>query len=124
VKGAIRNPQNYLAAALRRRTERFDECFDQGVTFGDVDSLVEIGGKFLLLEWKLIGDAGGTGQRRAFRCLAAHPDFTVVYIWTNRDGDIKAWCQVEKGKQLVERIATEESLKEAITDWCAWARSL
>ena len=53
MKGAIQNPAAYLAAALRKGTERFDDCFPRGVTIGDLDGFVELGGHFLVLEFKL-----------------------------------------------------------------------
>jgi len=87
-RGAIRNPQAYIEAALRRRTDRFDCCFPRGITFGDIDSFVEINGRFLVAEYKLTGQEIPTGQLIAYRALAALPQFTVWAIWTDEEGRI------------------------------------
>lgn len=117
-KGAIRSPANYLAAALRRRTERFDHCFPRRITFGDIDSIVELGGNFLVLEWKLTGQVVETGQEVLFRRLV-DAGFTVVVVWTTTDGDVVAWAPVERGVKLREVAGGERELTEAIAGWAS-----
>ena len=41
----------------RPKIEMFADCFPRRINFGDVDGLVEIGGRFCLLEWKGQGGA-------------------------------------------------------------------
>lgn len=97
--GAIRNPQAFLADALRRRTERFNHCFPRGISFGDVDSIVEIGGKFLLVEYKNGDQEVPTGQRKLLERLSRIAGFTVFVLWLDRDGQIThAWEVGDRGK--------------------------
>lgn len=58
----------------------FDDCFPRGIKVSDVDGIVEIGGAFLMIEWK--GGRGVSlpeGQRRMLRRFADQ-DNTVVCL--------------------------------------------
>lgn len=88
VSGEIRNPEAYIRAALRRRTERFDHLFPRGITLGDIDSFCEINGHFLVIEWKLEGQEIPTGQRIAYNKLAELKQFFVLVVWTDEEGQI------------------------------------
>lgn len=50
----------------RPKIEVFAECFPRKINFGDVDGLVEVNGKFCLLEWKGDGGVIGLGQHRSY----------------------------------------------------------
>jgi len=56
-----------------------DECFPGRIAMTDVDGLVEINGRFLLIEWKRRGDVP-IGQRIMFERLTRHPEFTILVI--------------------------------------------
>ncbi len=115
MKGAIRDPDAYVDAALRRQTERFDACFPRGITFGDLDSFVEIGGRFLIIEWKLGAQTIPNGQEYALSKLAAVPGFAVWAVWTSDDGTIthvrdmagreRVSCDLESLQATIERWA-------------------
>lgn len=117
-KGALRNPEKYLAAAMRRRTERFDGCFPRGISLGDIDSFVEIRGRFLFLEWKLEDQELAGGQRRALRQLASQPNHTVWVIWTDKGGAITHGLDMAKERRVRGPIS-EERVCEAIREWVA-----
>lgn len=62
----------------------FDDCFPGRIGMSDVDGIVEIAGRFLLLEWKSEGGRLTTGQRIMFERLTggnSNPmKFTVILI--------------------------------------------
>lgn len=66
----------------RPKIELFAECFPRRIAMGDMDGYVEIGGKFLILEWKNTGCDLLEGQRLAFDALRRIPDrmFTILCI--------------------------------------------
>jgi hypothetical protein len=117
VRGSIRNIEAYAEAALRRRTERFDECFPRGITLGDLDSFCEIDGRFLVIEWKVSGQIVPTGQLRAFRELAKVPLFTVVVLWTSKEGAIEFGQQVHPSGAFAPEPCTEEEAKQFVRQW-------
>lgn len=56
----------------RPKIEVFGECFPRNINFGDVDGQLEIGGNFLLLEWKGNDSRGlKAGQSRALKAYSA-----------------------------------------------------
>ena len=117
--GAIRSPEKYLEAAQRRRTERFNHCFPRGISFGDIDSFVELGGRFLIIEWKLLEQTISTGQGCALARLASQANFTVWVVWTTEDGEITHGRNMAGGQRVP---LTEERVCEAIRKWVASAQ--
>ena len=76
----------------RIKLGEFDECFPRGAGMGDVDGVVEIGGHFLLHEWKdpsLLPNGWETkdmrqrasGQTYMFNRMAKDDKWTVVVIY-------------------------------------------
>jgi hypothetical protein len=117
MKGALRNPQAYLDAAMRRRTERFDDLFPRRITFGDLDSIVEIGGRILVLEWKLVGQRICPGQAGLFKTLVAF-GITVIVVWTNEGGNVVAWNHWLPGARTIDELPGDEhGLRSAIANW-------
>lgn len=70
----------------RPKIEQFADCFPSGIGFTDVDGIVEIGGKGLLLEWKpapvLITE---TGQGIMYRKLTKSSLLTVICLAGNAE---------------------------------------
>lgn len=59
----------------------FDDCFPGRIGMSDVDGIVEIAGRFLLLEWKSEGGFLHTGQRIMFeRLTALSPKLTIIVV--------------------------------------------
>lgn len=66
---------------LRPRIEEFAGCFPGRISFSDVDGIVEIGGYFLLLEWKSAGGSVQGGQAIMYRNMTAlSRKFTVIVV--------------------------------------------
>ena len=52
---------------LRRpKIEVFADCFPRRINFGDLDGIVELNGRFCILEWKGSGGTIAVGQKRLF----------------------------------------------------------
>lgn len=117
--GAIRNPEKLIKAALRRRTERFNHCFPRGISFGDIDSFVEVNGRFLVIEWKVDDQEISTGQRIALTRLAREPNVTVWVIWTDEEGAIAHGRDMGKTDRTRRGPITEEQVCDAIRRWIA-----
>jgi len=56
----------------RPKIEVFYDCFPGRINFGDVDGIVEIAGRALILEWKEHGIELPTGQRIMYKRLSSH----------------------------------------------------
>ena len=105
--------------ALRRpKIEVFAECFPRRINFGDVDGMVELNGRFCLLEWKGEGGSIRTGQRIAYERFSALPG-NVVFV-VNGDAKtmgIESYCCFWAGSQGPWTPANIESLKDRIRQW-------
>lgn len=63
--------KNKCFRSLCPKLGEFDDCFPGRIGMSDVDGFVEIGGRFLFLEWKSAGGAVTEGQRIAFQNLTS-----------------------------------------------------
>ena len=102
----------------RPKIEVFHDCFTGGVNFGDVDGEVELGGKFLQLEWKGEGGSIKTGQRRKFEAYTRNDGWAVIVI----EGDaatmwVTRYCLFWKGSQTPWRDAALDDVKVVIRRW-------
>ncbi len=114
-RGAIRSIEKFAAAAVRRRTERFDHCFPRGITMGDIDSHVEINHHWLFIEYKLGDQAVSTGQWMDLYRLSQRPRMSVWIIWTTEDGFITHGQAL--GEHPKRKEVTEEAIASAIEKW-------
>ena len=71
----------------RPKIEHFCECFPGSISFSDLDGVVEINGRFLMLEWKEEPKDIPTGQRIMFGWWVRAPDrmFTVLCLAGNAE---------------------------------------
>lgn len=96
----------------------FNDCLPRGIHIGDADGIVEIGNRFLLLEWK--GDKRVSlpeGQRKLLKRFGRAPDAVLCLRgtlddlqWLVFDGiESKGWADVslEEVKAWVKRWAAE-----------------
>jgi hypothetical protein len=104
---------------LRPRIEEFAGCFPGRISMSDVDGIVEIGGHFLLLEWKSAGGAVTGGQRIMFEQLTAlSTKITVVVVSGEpREPTVEAVQVFRRGVGTLPEPATFEGLKVRIEAW-------
>ena len=109
---------------LRRpKIEVFAGCFPRRINFGDVDGIVELNGRFCMLEWKGEGGSVHNGQRRSFEAFTRF-DGNVVFVV---DGDaltmdVSKFRVFWRGKQEPEVVGNLEALKARITKWADWVQ--
>ena len=105
----------------------FDDCFPGKIGMSDVDGVVELGGRFLFLEWKSPGGSLTTGQRITFQNLTSlSPDpMKVQVILVSGDPEtmdvfsVQVWSAGKAG-DVVE--CDLEGLKDRMTAWAARAQ--
>lgn len=66
----------------RPKIEQFCEAFPGRISLSDIDGVVEVNGRFLILEWKDDPKPLPTGQRIMFGWWARLPDrmFTIICV--------------------------------------------
>jgi hypothetical protein len=91
-------------------------CFPRGISPTDIDGLVEIKGRFLLIEAKGRGKAVGDGQRYTFNRLAGLPQWTVLVVRGDpgRPVDVAVWPRQPFPADL-------ERFRAVVKDWADWA---
>lgn len=104
---------------LRPRIEEFAQCFPGRIAMSDVDGIVEIGGCFLMLEWKAAGGAVTGGQRIMFEQLTAlSPRITVVVASGEpREPTVETIQIFRKGVGSLPEPCTFPELQERMKRW-------
>lgn len=108
---------------LRPRIEEFAGCFPGKISMSDVDGVVEIGGRFLFLEWKAKGGAVQGGQRIMFeRLTALSPRVTVIVVSGHPREMMVEQVQVfERGQSREPEQCDFDGLHQRITAWASRA---
>lgn len=79
----------------------FDGCFPVG-NMGDLDGILELGGHFLVVEFKRPGVPVPYGQEKMFQQLVATGLFTVIVV-VAQGQDVQAWRTIDaKGSRSVK----------------------
>ena len=107
----------------RPKIEQFSDCFPGRINFGDVDGIVEIAGRALLLEWKPGKDALRTGQRIMYERLTRDKLLSVILVCGNAETmEISSFAQFCSGKQRPWKDGSMDDVKKWIRAWVAWAQ--
>jgi len=102
----------------RPKIEVFADCFPRRINFGDVDGLVELKSKGLLLEWKCIKGCLPTGQRIAHENLTKDEKFTTICIVGNAETmECTHYGFFYNGKWHDWKQANLNDIKEFIKRW-------
>lgn len=102
------------------------DCFPGAIRPTDVDGLVEIGGRLLVMEEKRPGVGPDEGQRLALKQLALHDGVTVVYF-RPKSGVVEVGADMEVltiigGEPSGWQDCTREAFLDWLRDWSARAR--
>jgi hypothetical protein len=108
----------------RPKIEAFADCFPRAINFGDVDGLVELNGRFCLLEWK---GEGGSLRNGQVKCFIAFTD-TVGNIVLVAHGDaetmhVTGYSEFWGGRHLPPVKATLTGLKQRVRRWVEWTEA-
>jgi hypothetical protein len=97
----------------------FDECFPSLIGMSDIDGAVEIGGRFLFLEWKSPGGSVATGQRIMFQQLTglSHRVTVIVVHGDPKDMAVTAVQVFQGGKSGPPLSCDLAGLKARISTW-------
>lgn len=96
-----------------------NDCFPRpGIRVSDIDGMVEVGGHFLFLEWKLPRAPVPDGQHRALLRLSTLPGVTVIILWGQSTAKPEHWQILNDGHAALPAPVTFDEW-HAFT--CAWA---
>lgn len=111
---------------MRPKFAAFADCFPNKINFSDMDGVVELNSRGLMLEWKSIqcGQSIKTGQRIMFERFTKGRALTVICIVGNAETmEGESYCLFYNGKQTKWCNATLEIAKERIRRWVKWAQA-
>ena len=107
----------------RPKIEVFCDCFPGNISFGDVDGIVEINGRGLMLEWKTDTNKPQTGQRIMYERLTKTELITVLLVVGNAETmEVSKMGTFFKGKQSALKNADLNAVKSRIKRWVTWAK--
>lgn len=126
-----RNPMRYNCKSqgcfneMRRpKIEEFAECFPGRISMGDVDGIVEINGRSLLLEWKSNDVPLKGGQRIMYSRLTTNCFLSVIVVHGNAQTmEIYKYAWFASGKMHDFIKADLSDVKNAIKEWVKWAQN-
>jgi len=99
----------------------FSECFPGKINFGDIDGIVELNGKALLLEWKSEFKEIPTGQKIMYERITKSGDLSVIVLIGNAETmNITHSCIFYLGKKIPENgysFCSLEQAKQRILNW-------
>lgn len=119
------NANGYYNKTLRPRIEEFASCFPGKISMSDVDGVVEIGGRFLFLEWKSKGGTVQGGQRIMFeRLTSLSPRVTVIVVSGHpREMRVEQVQVFENGRSREPEPCDFDGLSRRIRSWADRANS-
>lgn len=111
---------------LRPKIETFSECFPRNIGMTDIDAIVEIGGKFCIIEWKAKGGSLGRGQEIMFERLTKDNQQFVVYVVEGCPQTMEVTQYSRYHNNMVQRFPCTNGnalaqLKVNIRRWAAFA---
>jgi hypothetical protein len=102
----------------RPKIEVFADCFPRRINFGDVDGLVELNSKALLLEWKSIKGTLPKGQEIAFKNLTTEGNITTLCVVGDAETmECTHYGFFWQGKWHKYRPTSLEDVKEFLKRW-------
>ena len=109
----------------RPKIEVFSGCFPGKINFGDVDGIVELNGKALMLEWKTsLSKSLPTGQKLMYERITVGKMITVLIIVGNAETmDCNRYSLFFNGIHGKWIEADLVEIKNRIKRWASWAKS-
>jgi hypothetical protein len=108
---------------VRPRIEYFAECFPRKIAMTDIDGIVELGGNFLMLEWKQPPGALGRGQQIMIEKLTAKGMPFRVYVATGNSQTLETYEYSIYENGMVQHFLDTnlDELRGSISEWASWA---
>lgn len=105
----------------RPKIEVFAECFPGKIAMSDVDGIVEVNSRAMLLEWKSSDDEIPKGQRIMFERISKRKIEVFVVCGDAENMEVEKYRTVYNGKFSDWVDSDLNSLKRQFEQWCAWA---
>ena len=107
----------------RPKIEQFHDCFPGKISFGDVDAIVEINGRGLMLEWKSAPMVIAGGQKIMHERLTVGGILSVICVAGNAETmEITHKGLFYNGKWRGWEKCSFDELKLSIKRWAEWAQ--
>lgn len=108
----------------RPKIEVFSDLFPGRINFGDVDGIVEINGRGLMLEWKSDRDDLPKGQQIMYERLTRHGVLTVIFV----TGDAETMHVQSVGAYFMGKLHSPcpgdlEMVREWIKQWLIFVKA-
>lgn len=95
-----------------------NDCFPRsGIRVSDIDGMVEVGGHFLFMEWKLPRVEVPDGQLRALVRLSRLPNITVLIVWGQNTSEPVSWRIISNGQAGDEAPTNYVQWHDFVTAW-------
>jgi hypothetical protein len=108
----------------RPKIETFAECFPRKCNFGDVDGIVEIEGRGLVLEWKGEPMALPVGQSIMWKRLTKDRTITLLCVAGDpQTMDVTHRAMICSGTWRDWKPSSLSDLKASIREWVRWAEA-
>jgi hypothetical protein len=106
----------------RPKIEVFDECFPGLIAFSDVDGIVEINARGLMLEWKS-GRHIPVGQELMYKHLSAHNWIDVLVVCGNAETmEVRSVCVFRGGRGTDWMPSSLWDVKRRVRTWAQTAQ--
>lgn len=105
----------------RPKIEVFADCFPRKINFGDVDGLVELNGRFLLLEWK--GDGGSLKRGQQLTYVEFTNTLGNLVLVVRGDAEsmkVESYSSFWGGSFYPAISADLNAVKSRISHWVQW----
>lgn len=107
----------------RPKIEEFADCFPGRIAMGDVDGIVEINSRGLLLEWKSNDAPLKLGQKIMYERLTQSRILSVIVVHGNAQTmQIFQYAWFADGNLQHPVRATLQDVKNAMREWAMWAQ--
>lgn len=107
----------------RPKLEVFSDCFPGKINFGDVDGIIEINGKALMLEWKTRRGPLPTGQAIMYRRITETGLISVLCVVGDAETmECKGYSIYKGGKFFEFKPGDLGQVKKVIRKWVLSAR--
>lgn len=117
-------PDRCFNVLMRPKIEEFADCFPGNINFGDVDSIVEIEGRGLVLDWKSGPFTVSDGQRILWTRLTKDRVLTAMFVAGNARTMIVTHSACFWGGKWGKWVPnTLAGVKDDFRRWTAWAQA-
>lgn len=108
----------------RPKIEVFAECFPGKIGMGDVDGIVEINGRGLLLEWKSGDISLQRGQSIMYQRLTQNTTLSVIVVHGDAETmTVYRYAWFAEGRLHEWHDASLDDVKKAMFEWCFWSQT-